>query len=128
MVKHTRDVAALVAEFAETTVAQTDAIWRGDARTGNRYAKRRISAFQKLRAMGDSGRDALAVLFTHENPDVRSMAAAYLLRHRTAEALVVLREVAQGKGLIAFEASEAIKRWEEGTWALDPPDEPDDKR
>ena len=26
----------------------------------------------------------------------------------------------RGKGLIPFEASEALNRWEEGTWALDP--------
>lgn len=48
------------------------------------------------------------------------MAAAFLLRYRTTEALHVLREAAKGSGLIAFEASEAIKRWEERTWELDP--------
>ena len=30
-----------------------------------------------------------------------------------------LEKIASGKGLIAFEASEALKRWEEGTWSLD---------
>lgn len=52
--------------------------------------------------------------------DVRVKAAAYLLRHRTLEAQAVLREIASGEGLASFEASEALKRWEEGTWALDP--------
>jgi hypothetical protein len=52
--------------------------------------------------------------------DVRAMAAAYLLRHRTAEAKAVLEEVSKEGGLAAFGASEALKRWEEGTWALDP--------
>jgi hypothetical protein len=32
----------------------------------------------------------------------------------------VLQEIAKGEGLAAFEAGEALKRWEEGTWALDP--------
>lgn len=114
------DSDALVARFAEAVAEQTDAIWRGDAKTGNKHAKRYIAAFEKLRAMGDAGRDALCVLLAHERPDVRVAAAAYLLRHRTAEAFAVLHEAARGSGLVAFEASQAMKRWEDGTWALDP--------
>jgi hypothetical protein len=48
------------------------------------------------------------------------MAAAHLLRYRTAEAKAVLEEVAKGEGLVSFKAEQALKRWEEGTWALDP--------
>jgi hypothetical protein len=110
----------LVESFAHHTSAQTDAIMRGDAKAGNKHAKQRIAAFKKLREHGNAGRDALAVLLTHPNMDVRTMAATYLLRYRTAEAKAVLKEAARGQGLIAFEAGEALKRWEEGTWALDP--------
>ena len=110
----------LVAEFADNVAQQTDAIWRGDPKAGNKHAKRSIAAFHKLRAVGDVGRDALCALLAHERPDVRVAAAAVLLRHRTAEALDVLRTIAKGSGLVPFQASEAIKRWEEGTWALDP--------
>ncbi len=112
----------LVEAFAHHTAAQTDAIFRGDAKTGNKHASKRIAAFKKLRAHGDSGRDALTVLFNHPRMDVRVMAAAYLLRHRTAEAKSVLVEISKGEGLAAFGASEALKRWEEGVWALDPAD------
>lgn len=114
----------LVEAFAYHVEAQTREIFNGDARTGNKHAKKAIAAFDKLRAHGDAGRDALAVLFTHPSMDVRTSAAAFLLRHRTAEAKAVLEEAAKGKGLIPFEASEALKRWEEGTWALDPADPP----
>ncbi|NVB83320.1 MAG: HEAT repeat domain-containing protein [Kofleriaceae bacterium] len=114
------DPTKLVVQFAEDVVLQTDAIWRGDHKTGNKHAKRYIATFQKLRTMGDVGRDALAALLVHERPDVRVMAAAFLLRHRTPDALDVLRDAARGSGGAAFGASEAIKRWEEGTWALDP--------
>ena len=119
MVRHP-DTNALVAQFAEDVAKQTDAIWRGDHKTGNKHAKRYIVAFRTLRDMGDVGREALCVLLTHDRPDVRVTAAAYLLRHRTADAREVLRDAAEGSGLIAFEASQALKRWEEGTWALDP--------
>lgn len=111
---------ALVAQFAEDVAQQTDAIWRGDHKAGNKYAKRYIATFEKLRAMGDVGREALCALLDHYRPDVRVMAAAFLLRYRTAQALEVLREAAKGSSLVAFEASEAIKRWEERTWSLDP--------
>ncbi len=110
----------LAKKFAHHTAEQTDAIFRGDASTGNRHAKQRIATFKKLRAHGNAGRDALAMLLTHPRMDVRGMAAVYLLRYRTAEAKAVLREIAKGEGLAAFEASESLKRWEEGTWALDP--------
>ncbi|MFE8598320.1 DUF2019 domain-containing protein [Archangium violaceum] len=109
----------LVDDFAEHVAAQTDAIFRGDARTGNKHEKRYVAAFEKLRSHGDKGREALAVLFMHPRMDVRVAAAAHLLRYRTAEAKAVLQEIAKGEGLAAFEAAESLKRWEEGTWALD---------
>jgi hypothetical protein len=43
-----------------------------------------------------------------------------LLRHRTAEAKAVLEEAAKGEEMVPFEAQQALQRWEEGTWALDP--------
>lgn len=110
----------LVRQFAESVVAQDACLERGDATTGNRHARRRFAAFRKLRAMGDSGREALAELLRDPRPNVRTSAAAFLLRYKTAEALAVLREASKGTGLIAFESGEAIKRWEEGTWQLDP--------
>jgi Domain of unknown function (DUF2019) len=116
------DVPKLVDEFAQAVADQTDAVWRGEHREGNKHAKRYLAAFQKLRAIGDAGRDALVPLLNHERMDVRVMAATFLLRHRTTESMSVLRQAAKGPGLVAFEAAEAIKRWNEGAWALDPAD------
>lgn len=113
-------IETLVDVFARNVAAQTDAVRRGETAAGNKHARRVGQAFQGLCDIGDAGRDALCVLFTHVRPDVRAMAAAFLLRYRTAEALEVLREVARGSGLVSFGASEAMKRWEDGTWALDP--------
>jgi hypothetical protein len=112
----------LVQEFAENVAAQTEAIKLGDAKTGNQHARRYIRALRVLRTFGDAGRDALLPLFRHARADVRGAAAAHLLRYRTTEARAVLSELASGRGLAAFEASETLKRWEEGTWALDPAD------
>ena len=110
----------LVDEFAENIAAQTDRILQGDAKTGNKHARRALSAFKKLRAHGDIGRDALLTLFSHPRMDVRVTAAAFLLRHRTEEAKKVLEEAAKGKGLAALGAMQTLKNWDAGTWALDP--------
>jgi hypothetical protein len=113
----------LVRDFAHSVVQQTEEIANGDAEVGNKYARRYINAFERLRSLGDVGRDSLASLFNHERADVRAMAATFLLRHRTHQALQILREVAATRqGLAAFGAMQAIKRWEEGDWHLDPQD------
>jgi hypothetical protein len=110
----------LVEQFALNVAAQTEAIWRGDAKTGNKHARKYGAAVDKLLAHGDAGRDALLVLLEHDRMDVRVMAAAHLLRYRTAKAKAVLEEAAKGEGLVSFKAGQALKRWEEGTWAHDP--------
>ncbi len=115
----------LVREFSDHVAAQTDAIGAGDPQSGNRHARRYIRAFESLRALGNEGRDALVPLMFTGRDDVRAMAAAFLLRHRTEDARRVLEELGRGKGLTAFGAGEALKRWEEGVWALDPANDAD---
>jgi hypothetical protein len=110
----------LVEQFARHVAAQTDAIRRGDARTGNKHARQYTAALEELRAQGNAGRDALAVLLKHSRTDVRAMAAAFLLRYRTAEAKAVLEAAANEGGVAAIGAIMTLKRWADGTWALDP--------
>lgn len=114
------ELGELVEQFAHHVVAQNEAIFRGDARAGNKHARKYGAAVDKLLGHGDSGREALAVLLNHERMDVRVMAAAHLLRYRTDEAKAVLEEAAKGQGLVPFGARQALERWAEGTWSLDP--------
>ena len=109
-----------VERFANAVMAQNSAISVGNHRAGNIQAGRYAAMFNKLCEYGDKGKDRLATLFDHSDVGVREMAAVFLLRHRTDEALSILREIADGEGLVAFGASEAIKRWEEGSWNLEP--------
>jgi hypothetical protein len=76
----------LVEQFAQHVQAETEAGWRGDAQTANRHVDEYLSVFDKIRAQGNIGRDALAALFKHPRMDVRVTAAVFLLRHRTADA------------------------------------------
>lgn len=86
----------LVEESAENVAAQAEAIWRGDAKTGKQHANQFIAALKKLRAHGNLGRDALAQVFSYPRMDLRTAAATYLLRYRTADAKAVLEEAAKG--------------------------------
>lgn len=110
----------LVKEFGDCVQAQTQCIEMGHATEGNKYAKRYLAAFQKLRSHGNTGRSALAVLLEDSRPEVRVMAASFLLRHSEEKAKAVLSAAANGVGLIAFGAQQALERWNDGTWTLDP--------
>ena len=110
----------LVKQFEENVIAQTEAIKKGDSKSGNRFAKRYIQAFQELRILGDEGREALTILLKSERNDIRVMSAVFLLRYKNKEAIAVLEEASKEKSLIGFEATEALKRWWEGNWSLDP--------
>ncbi len=104
----------LVSAFATNVIAQSDAIWRGDSRTGNRHAKRYIAAARALLSLGTTGLDAFARLLHHDRPDVRVSAASYLLATRTAEALATLRPLAGSTGLVALEARMTLERYDRG--------------
>ena len=114
------NVQELVREFADCVAGQSEAIAKGDPILGNQFAKRFTAAFEQIRASGDEGRHALTTLLVDDRADVRVMAAAYLLRHKHAQAKAVLEAEAKGDGLIAFGAAQALQRWKEGAWALDP--------
>jgi hypothetical protein len=111
---------ALVARFADAVIAESDAMERGDVETATSWVEEYVAAFNALRLHGDKGRAALTSLFSHERAEVRVTAAAFLLRYCHDRARAVLEAEAKGTALLAFEAAQALERWEEGTWQLDP--------
>jgi hypothetical protein len=116
----TMDLHDLVEQFAASVVGQSEAMATGDVNTGNQHALQCSEAFRALRSHGDRGRKALMVLLDHEHADVRVTAAAFLLRYCHERARAVLEKEAAGRGLVAFGAGQALQRWEDGDWQLDP--------
>ena len=92
----------------------------GNPQKGNKHAERYIAAFKALATHGDIGRAALAKLLSDERKEVRVTTAAFLLRYRHHEAKAVLKEAAKGDDLVSFGAQQALERWKDGTWELDP--------
>jgi hypothetical protein len=115
-------LASLVESFAASVIGQDEATRRANPTEATRQAERLLSAFDGLRAAGDPGREALTALLAHTNGHVRVQAAACLLRYCHDRARAVLEAEAKGRGLLAFTASQALARWEDGTWDLDPDD------
>jgi len=114
------DLSIFVEEFANCVMAQDEAIALGNSTAGNEFARRYVAAFDTIRSYGNSGRDALACLLEDTRPSVKVMAAAFLLRHCGPKAIQILESEARGQGLVAFGAAQALRRWKEGTWSLDP--------
>jgi hypothetical protein len=108
----------LVDNFADSVAQQQ---LSRDAKTSNKHTAAYVAAFEALRAHGNPGRDALARLLEDKRAEVRVTAAAFLLRYCEDRARAVLEAEAQGGGILAFEAEQALDRWKEGTWELDPP-------
>lgn len=109
----------LVQEFVEGVLGQKQALAEQDADLGNLFANKYIRAWRQLRSYGDEGREALAVLLNDVRVDVRVMAAGFLLKYRTTEAMAILREAEEGHGIASLDAQQVLRRWQEGTWQLD---------
>lgn len=114
-----KPILELVDQFVAHLLAQREAMDRDDVGAGNRHAHRYFAVWHALRDQyGDAGRDGLATLLRHPNIDVRTTAAAYLLRYKTEQATRVLEEA---KAAGNFDAEQTLARWREGgTWDLDP--------
>ena len=110
----------LVEGFATASIGQDEAIIAGSVRDSIKYGKATVRFLNQLLKHGDTGRDALKLLLSHPHPSARVKAAACLLRYDTRSAMGVLEEAAQFDGLVGFSAREAIARWQEGDWSLDP--------
>ncbi len=103
----------LAVQFVDSVVAQNAAIERHDPTVGNEFAKRYIEAADALINGGREGIATFAHLLNDERVAVRVMAASYLLPYRTSDALPILEQAAQGKGITALGALMTLKRWKE---------------
>jgi hypothetical protein len=100
--------------FVEAELNQVECIRRGDAPTGNKHARKRIAAARQLLAGGEVSIDRFATLLSHESPNVRVAAAAWLLKDRTEQAVAALRPIAETKGLAALGAVCTLERYAKG--------------
>jgi hypothetical protein len=104
----------LVETFAAEVAAQERCIDRGDSDSGNLHARGYVSAARALLNGGEESIEAFARLLSHPSSSVRVMAAAFLLKTRTAQCLEALRVDAVGSGRAALGAQMALDRYSRG--------------
>ena len=90
---------------------------RADARAANPVFDENERLATVLRASPE-GRDAIASLMSHDASGVRVLAASHSLDFRSAEATVVLEELAGGSGLHAIAAQYALGEFRAGRLEL----------
>lgn len=112
----------LVTVFRDWVVTARTHHLEGRIRAGNRLMDRYLECWKEIRARGDAGRDALAVLLDDDDETVRLTCACILLRHRHDQARAILEALAPGQSLAAYGARMTLGRWNRGEWTWDPPD------
>ena len=90
-----------------------------DWRTANAEAKKLQQVFLELTHGGQVAREALLRLVDSEECAVSLMAAVYSLKYNPVKSLAALKKLEKQPGFIGFQAEQAIKRWEEGSWQLE---------
>ena len=104
----------LLADFADSVLAQEAALGKGDVAEGNAFVKKYVGAANRLLSHGAVGVEAFASLLRHKKAEVRTTAAYYLLPYRTNECLAVLEKSARGTGVTALGALMTLARWKGG--------------
>jgi hypothetical protein len=90
-----------------------------DWRTANKEANMIHKIFLEVTQGGQIARETLLKLVDSEESDVSLMAAVYSLKYNPEKSLATLRKLAKLPGFTGFQAEQAIKRWEEGSWQLE---------
>ena len=88
-------------------------------RMANLEAKKLQQIFLELIVGGQMAREALLKLVDSEESGVSLMAAVYSLKYNPEKSLKTLKTLEKRPGFIGFQAEQAIKRWEEGSWQLE---------
>ncbi len=111
----------IVASYIRYAIESGEAIASySSSRVANRAARKSISTYLQLEALGAVGLDRLRDLLAHESVHVRLIAAVDLLKTDPQSALPVVRLIAQQKDATGFSASMVLELWEKGKLKFPP--------
>lgn len=113
------NVQSAIERYTAAADVNSTASFRGDADRSNAAYEEMIHALHELDRLTNGDRSFLLSLLAHPRGGVRVAAATHLLKSHTKEATRCLKELASGKGMIAFEAETTLAEWKAGR--LNPP-------
>lgn len=115
-----KQIDRLISDFKQAAKKHHSVTMSGNSRQVNRQAKRIHRTFLRIVKIGESARKELLAQIDNEDDAVALMAATYSLKYDPEKSKAKLRQLARdNKGIIGFEAEQAIQRWEEGMWQLE---------
>lgn len=95
--------------FRETAIERWKHLDNGNASKGNKCYNKLIKLYDDLAA--EDGTDELALLLDDSNNSVRYECATKLLFSHSKKAQMILEELCNEKGHIAFVAEQTLKWW-----------------
>jgi hypothetical protein len=113
------EIEKLIVQFKEASLKHFQATQSGDYKVANKNADRIHKTFLKMRELGTEAREALLQVATQDDGASAAMAATYSLKYAPERSLAVLRRLSSDRGILGFNASQAIKRWQSGEWLLE---------
>ena len=110
--KKIKDISEAIKLFEEAAINHAEATENGDYKTGNKAYQKKIVAISYLKEHNSV--DKLLEYLNHSNIRVRLSAATYLLPKYEKEAIQVLEQIAEGTGILSFNAEMTISEWRKG--------------
>jgi len=107
-------------QFIDAAKKQHIFMMAGNSRSANIQAKKIRRIFAEIREIGIDAREALLEQIDNNDDAVATLAATYSLKYNTEKSFSALERISQkNSGIISFEASQSMLRWEEGVWKLE---------
>lgn len=104
----------LIKRFSVAAKAHNEALLALDEECANRHVLLINGLYEAIVREGEIGKEMLLTLVDSSDDAVAGMAAVYSIKYSPDRCVAVLRRLAAGEGLLAFRASVALQRWEEG--------------
>lgn len=118
-VNNNETLRSLVEGFCSYAVLATGAVEAGKGNEAAKYDKEINKIWTIIRdEYKDDGVRALSEMLKDKRAEARVIAAVYLMRYNTDECIRVLKAEVGKKGMLSFQAEQAIKTWERGDWEL----------
>lgn len=104
----------LIVEYRLHAAKHGNATSTGDSQAANQHHDALMEALSALRERGSEGSDALLGLLADRDQSVRCWAATHCLLIDEARAKGVLKDLAAGPGIVAFDAQMVLSEWDKG--------------
>lgn len=110
----------IIEDYLELQAEASKAAYEGKYKINQKLSKNALRILKKIVSFGEAGRIELANKMNEKDPEKASYAALMSLDFKENEAKKVLERISKEEsGMLAFEAGQAIQRWNEKPWSIE---------